>query len=199
MPLETGILTTKLYRPRISGDLVPRPRLLRHLEERRDRPLTLVSAPAGYGKTTLVSSWLEACECPSAWVSLDEGDDDLVLFLTYLLAGIETMFPDAVAETGTLLKAASRPPLPVLTHSLINELDQVERPFILVLDDYHHINNIAVHDLLNELLAHPPRPMHMVLISRTDPPLNLARLRARRQVSEAHSRARQSGLQPLQG
>ncbi|MGD9317169.1 MAG: LuxR C-terminal-related transcriptional regulator [Anaerolineae bacterium] len=187
MPLETGILTTKLYRPRISGELVPRPRLVERLEARRDRPLTLVSAPAGYGKTTLISNWLEACDCPTAWLSLDEDDNDLVRFLTYLLAAVETMFPNAVAETRSLLSAAGPPPLPVVTRSLINELDQVECPFILVLDDYHHIDDLTVHELLNELLTYPPRPMHLVLISRTDPPLSLPTLRARRQVTEVRT------------
>jgi LuxR family maltose regulon positive regulatory protein len=187
VPLETGILTTKLYRPRISGELVPRPRLVERLEARRDRPLTLVSAPAGYGKTTLISNWLEACDCPTAWLSLDEDDNDLVRFLTYLLAAVETMFPNAVAETRSLLSAAGPPPLPVVTRSLINELDQVECPFILVLDDYHHIDDLTVHELLNELLTYPPRPMHLVLISRTDPPLSLPTLRARRQVTEVRT------------
>ncbi|HSR34033.1 MAG TPA: AAA family ATPase, partial [Anaerolineae bacterium] len=187
MPLETGILTTKLYRPRISGELVARPRLVERLEARRDRPLTLVSAPAGYGKTTLVSDWLEACDCPTAWLSLEEDDNDLVRFLTYLLAAVETMFPNAVTETRSLLDAAGMPPPLVLSRGLINELDRVECPFILVLDDYHHIDDVSVHDLLNELLTHPPPPMHLVLISRTDPPLNLAQLRARRQVTEVRT------------
>ena len=83
------LIRTKLYQPRVTGDLVPRPRLLQRLEQRRGRPLTLVVAPAGFGKTTLVSSWLEACDCPSAWLSLDEDDDDLALFLTYLLAAMQ--------------------------------------------------------------------------------------------------------------
>ncbi len=181
------LISTKLYRPRITGELVPRPRLLQRLDRRRDRPLTLVVAPAGYGKTTLVSNWLETCDCPNAWLSLDEDDDDLVLFLTYLLAAVETMFPDSVVETRALLGTATLPPLPVIARTLINELDQIERPFILVLDDYHYIHNIGIHDLLNELLTHPPRPMHLVVVSRKDPLLPLAKLRVRRQVTEIRS------------
>jgi len=96
MPLETEILTTKLHRPRTGGTLVPRHRLLQRLEEQRDRSLTLVSAPAGYGKTTLISTWLEEADWPSAWLSLDEGDDELGIFLTYALAAIQTLFPTAV-------------------------------------------------------------------------------------------------------
>ena len=166
MPTETDtlpLIRTKLYRPRITGDLVPRPRLLERLEQRRDRPLTLVVAPAGYGKTTLVTSWLEACGCPSAWLSLDEDDNDLALFLSYFLVSIRTMYPDALEETVALLQAASLPPLDVLARSLINELDQIEPSFILFLDDYHAVQNMDVHLLLTELLRHPPRPLHLVL------------------------------------
>ena len=118
------LIRTKLYRPRITGDLVPRPRLLERLEQRRDRPLTLVVAPAGYGKTTLVASWLATCDCPSAWLSLDEDDNDFALFLSYFSAAVQTMFPDALEETSALLQAAILPPLDVLARSLINELDQ---------------------------------------------------------------------------
>jgi LuxR family maltose regulon positive regulatory protein len=187
MASETEILPlirTKLYRPRTTGDLVPRTRLLERLEERRGRPLTLVVAPAGYGKTTLVSSWLEACDRPNAWLSLDEGDNDLSLFLSYFAAAIQTLFPDAVDQTSALLNAASLPQPDVLARSLINELDQIEGPFFLVLDDYHLIQNMAVHDLLTELFRYPPRALHLVLASRSDPPLSLTTLRARSQVTE---------------
>ena len=178
------LIRTKLYRPRITGELVPRPRLLERLEQRRERPLTLVVAPAGYGKTTLVTSWLATCDCPSAWLSLDEGDNDLALFLSYFSAAIRNMFPDAVGETSALLDAARLPPPDVLARSLINELDQIEQPFILVLDDYHSIQNMDVHHLLTELLRYPPRALHLVLASRSDPPLPLANLRARGQATE---------------
>jgi LuxR family maltose regulon positive regulatory protein len=178
------LLRTKLHRPPITADLVPRPRLLERLEGHRERLLTLVSAPAGYGKTTLVSSWLEACDCPSAWVSLDEDDNDLFLFLTYFLAAIQSMFPEACRETVAMLKAPTLPPTPVLARGLVSELDEIESPFILALDDYHLIRETAVHDLLGELLRHPPQSLHPVLTSRTDPPLNLTRLRARNQVTE---------------
>jgi LuxR family maltose regulon positive regulatory protein len=97
------LLRTKLHRPPITADLVARPRLHQRLDQRRERPLTLVSAPAGYGKTTLVSSWLETCDWPSAWVSLDEDDNDLFLFLSYFLAALQTMFPEAGRDTQALL------------------------------------------------------------------------------------------------
>jgi LuxR family maltose regulon positive regulatory protein len=181
------LLRTKLHRPPIAANLVPRPRLLERLEWRRERPLTLLCAPAGYGKTTLVSSWLEASDWPSAWLSLDEDDNDLFLFLPYFLAAVQSIFPEAGRETLAMLKAATLPPNPVLARSLINELDEIETPFTLALDDYHHIRQAAVHDLLSELLRHPPRPMHLVLASRREPSIDLTRLRARSQVTEVRT------------
>jgi LuxR family maltose regulon positive regulatory protein len=183
-PEITTLLRTKLHRPPVTSDLVPRPRLLEQLDQRRERPLTLVVAPPGFGKTTLATAWLEANDWPSAWLSLDEDDNDLALFLSYFLAAIQTMFPDAVLETSALLNAVSLPPLAVLARSLIDELDQIEQPFTLALDDCHHIREVAVHDLLTELLRHPPRALHLVLASRTDPLLSLTTLRARAQVTE---------------
>jgi LuxR family maltose regulon positive regulatory protein len=189
---DFALLRTKLYRPPITSDLVSRPRLLERLNWRRRRPLTLVSAPAGYGKTTLVSSWLQSLAqrtppVPGAWLSLDEEDNDLAQFVTYLLAAVRTLFPEACPDTLALLQAATLPPLPILARSLINELDQLDPPFVLALDDYHLIHEAAIHELLDALLAHPPRPMHLVLTTRSDPPLSLARRRARSEVTEIRS------------
>jgi LuxR family maltose regulon positive regulatory protein len=184
---EAPLIRTKLYQPRATGNLVPRPRLLQRLEERRGRPLTLVVAPAGFGKTTLVSSWLEVCACPGVWLTLGEDDNDLGLFLTYLVAAIQTIFPDAVNDTQALLKAANLPLVPVIARTLINELAQIEEPFILVLDDYDLIQNLAIHDLLSELLRYPPPALHLVLASRRDPLLALTTLRARSQVTEVRA------------
>jgi LuxR family maltose regulon positive regulatory protein len=132
----------------------------------------------------MVSSWLEACDCPGAWLTLDEGDNDLGLFLKYLLAAIQTIFPDTCYDTLAILKAASLPPIPVIARVLLRELDQIQQPFILVLDDYYLIQNLAIHDLLSELLRHPPPALHLVLASRTDPLLSLTKMRARSQVTE---------------
>jgi len=178
------ILRTKLHRPRVPKDHVHRARLVERLEERRYRPLTLVSAPAGYGKSTVVSCWLEGCDCPSGWVSLHEQDNDLRLFLTYFVAGVQTMFPHAVSETMALLNAPTLPPLSVLAASLTNELDLIEENFILVLDDFHCIQDKSVHDLLSELLRQPPRPMHLVIVGRRDPSLPITSLHGRDQVTE---------------
>ena len=99
--------------------------------------MTLISAPAGYGKSVLASQWLETCECPGAWLSLDENDNDLRVFLTYLIEALQSAFPGATPETRTLLKAANLPPEKVLAYNLLNDMEQVEEPFILVLNDYH--------------------------------------------------------------
>ncbi len=188
-PELPSLLRTKLHRPPITADLVHRPRLLERLEQHRQRPLTLVSAGAGYGKTTLISSWLEGNGWPSAWLSLDENDNDLVVFLTYTLAAVRSLFPEAGEGTQALLKAASLPPPAILARSLANELEELETPFILVLDDYHHVHDTAVHDLLSDLLRHPPWSMHLVLTSRRDPPLELYRLRARSHLTEIRAEA----------
>ncbi len=183
--INAPLIRTKLHRPPVPGDHLHRQYLLDRLDQqRRHRPLTLVSAPAGYGKSTLVSCWLEVSDLPSAWVSLDKNDSDLHLFLSYFVAALQTIFPDACQQTRSMLNAVDMPPLPVLAGCLINELDQIDKAFILVMDDYHFIRGNAVHELLSELLKHPPGPMHLVLTTRRDPSLPLATLRARSQMTE---------------
>ncbi|MGD9114847.1 MAG: hypothetical protein PVI77_20975, partial [Desulfobacterales bacterium] len=178
------ILRTKFHRPPSPRDYAHRPRLSEYLDQRQERPLTLVSAPAGYGKSTLVSCWLDRCDSPNAWISLDENDNDLRQFLSYFVAAIKTIFPNAVSATSTLVDAPNLPPLSTLVGILANELDMIEQDFILVLDDIHTIQEKSVYHLLNDLLRHPPRPMHMVLVGRRDPLLNIAALRARSQLAE---------------
>ena len=119
---------TKLHRPPLTRDLVPRKRLLDHLEYHRWRPLTLVSAPAGYGKSTLICHWLEICEWPSSWISLDEYDSDLRQFLTYLVAAVRTLFPEVCRTVQSMLNATDLPPVPVLARGLVNELDRAGSP-----------------------------------------------------------------------
>ncbi|MHC4165622.1 MAG: LuxR C-terminal-related transcriptional regulator [Planctomycetota bacterium] len=178
------ILRTRLYRPPVPPDLVPRSQILKGLTNLDKRSLSLVSAPAGYGKSTLASSWLETCAYPYAWLSLDEDDNDLHVFLSYFLAAIQSMFPDVGKTTQILLNTLILPPLSVLTEALLNDLDQIDDGFILVLDDYHRIRETAVHDLLSELLSHPPQGLHLVLLTRRDPPLPLVALRSRGQMNE---------------
>jgi len=178
------IIRTKLHRPPVARDHLHRQHLMDRLNQRQHRPLALVSAPAGYGKSTLVSCWLEACDVPSAWVSLDENDNNLGLFLSYFISAIQRIFPATCGATLSMLKVAHLPPVSVLAKSLINELDEIEKAFILVLDDYHLIRDKNVHELITKLLKHPLAFMHLVLIGRRDPPLPLTALRAKGQMVE---------------
>jgi len=181
---SSPLLRTKFYRPSLPSDLVARPRLIDEINRGLNRPLTLVTAPAGYGKTILVSSWLNTCERPSAWLSLDETTNDLGVFLAYFVAAIQTVFPGALKRTQTLLAAVSLPPLDALAGSLINELDGLDRDFVMVLEDYHAIHKQDIHELLTALLQPPTKHMHLVLITRKDPPLSQSVLLARNQMTE---------------
>lgn len=180
-----ALIATKFYKPVLPVDMVHRPRLTTWLKKHQEsRPLTLISAPAGYGKSTLLSCWLNQAGCPVAWLSLDEQDNDLERFLIYFLTAIQTMFPKQMLETGTLLKSTNQTSLAVITNSLINEINQIETFFILALDDYHLIQNQNIHDLLDELILHAPRNLHLVLSTRMDPPLSLIPMRAKGLVTE---------------
>lgn len=186
------ILRTKLYRPSVSADFVRRPRLTSLLDQGRHLPLTLISAPAGSGKTSLLSDWLAACPCPSAWLSLDEGDGDLAVFLAYFIAALRTIVPGACPRTLAILQAPELPPVVVLAGLLSNEIESLHdhpalaahKGFVLALDDYHLLSGQAVNSLLAELLRHPPRSLRLMLAARSDPALPLSSLRAHRQLVE---------------
>ena len=187
------LLQTKLQRPRVPRHHVPRPRVFSNgLIRVSQAPLILVCANAGYGKTTLVSSWIESLAAgnasttpePAAWISLDERDSDLGLFLRYFTAALRTMFPDACAETISLLQATRQPPFDLLCATLINEIAALPQDFVLVLDDYHLITGAAVPELFDEFERHWPQPMHLVLLSRYRPALSLASLRAKGHLTE---------------
>jgi LuxR family maltose regulon positive regulatory protein len=178
------LIRTKLHRPPVARDHVHRKRLLDRLDQRLHRPLTLVSAPAGYGKSTLVSCWVEACQLPCAWVSLDQDDNDLHLFLAYVTAAIRSIFPHVGSEIRNYLRAADLPPVKLLASILINELDQIEENYLLVLDDYHLISDRKIHDLLSAILSYPPGAMHLVVATRRDPPLSMMELRAHGHMTE---------------
>ncbi len=178
------ILSTKLHRPVITQDLLMRTKLHEILNRRRQRALTLISAPLGYGKSILASSWLENIDSPSAWLSLDKEDNNLRVFLTYLIAAMRTQFSDACAETSALLESTSMASPRLIVTNLINDFESIDEHFILVLDDYHTIHEMAIHNLLNQLLQYPSRKMHLVIIARGDPPLNLSQLRALNRVTD---------------
>jgi LuxR family maltose regulon positive regulatory protein len=181
------LLRTKLYRPRVNADLVDRPRLKELLDGGLSRSLILITAPAGFGKTTLLSAWLDTCKQPSAWLSLDEHDNNLSVFLAYFVGAVQTIFPDALAETQMLLSGVTIPPVTILCGALINELDELGRDFVLVLDDYQIVRDQSIHELLATLLQHPPKGLHLVITTRQDPQLSLAVLRARARLTEIRS------------
>ncbi len=178
------LVHTKLNPPRVVGDLIERPRLMERLNRGVNRKLTLIVAPAGYGKSTLASEWLARCRQPFAWVSLEPQDSEWRLFLRYFVAAVESLFPHAVPLASALLQSPELPPSRVLVDTLINELNGIDQPFILALDDYHFIRDMAIHDFIDELLTHTPRGLHLVLITRLNPPLNLRLLRARGHLLE---------------
>jgi len=182
---RTPIIQTKLHRPPLTEQLVCRKRLNEHMDHGLETPLTVVSAPAGYGKSTLVSQWADSLDLPCAWLSLDSDDSDLAEFTEYVLAAVETAFPDACPNTKTILNAPNLAPTPVLGACMINELDAIASPFVLVLDDYHRISQASeVHRLVDFLLEHPPRPLRLVIATRRDPPLQMASMRAGGKVTE---------------
>lgn len=185
-PVE--ILRTKLYRPRPPERLLKRRRLLQQLEAGLDRQITLVTAPAGYGKTMLVSSWLADDTHPACWVSLDAGDNDLFGFLTYLVAAVQSLFPEACTDSASLLRALNPPPIQVLQTRLVNEMDLLPQKFLIVFDDYHLIQCPEIHNFIINLVNHMPSSLHLVLCSRERPPFPMAVWRARQQVSEISAR-----------
>jgi len=178
------LLTTKLHAPPSRPVVIARPRLSARLAEGLARPVTLLSAPAGFGKTTLVSAWLAECDCLAAWLSLDEGDSDPAHFFAYLLAALQTVDPALGQSVQLLLMAQPLPPLDALTATLVHELASRPDTISLVLDDYHRIQGDAVHSILRFLVEHQPPNLRLILLSREDPPLPLARLRVRGQLVE---------------
>ena len=178
------VLKTKLYIPTLRPALVRRTRLTEALQTGLERHLTLVSAPAGFGKTTLICSWIRECERPAAWLSLEESDNDPVRFLSYLITALQTIQPKlaggVLSGFHTLKPSAAES---VLTEFL-NELAEIEEQCILVFDDYHVIHDNTIHGYLNFLVEHLPRKLHIVLCTRADPPLHLATLRARGHLTE---------------
>jgi LuxR family maltose regulon positive regulatory protein len=149
-----------------------------------DNKIILVSAPAGYGKTTLLCTWLSQCPYTATWISLDEGDSDLARFLTYLIAALRKIHTEIGKTVIALLQSPQVLPTEVILTTLINELAQIQDQFILVLDDYHLIQEEKVHQAVNFLLEKLPWQVHLVISTRADPSLPLARLRARSQMLE---------------
>lgn len=185
----TPLLKTKLHKPQLTGDLVVRDRLLERMRRGLDVPLTVVSAPAGYGKSTLVSHWAEEAELPLAWLSLDEEESDLDTFVRYLLAAIHSVQPDMCEETLAMVNSPTPIDVSILGRILINELDAAATPLVIVIDDYHRLKlESEVHRFLELLLENWVPAVHLVLVSRKDPPFLLASMRARGTVRELRLR-----------
>src|SRR5918998_2391608 len=182
--MATPILATKLYIPPRRPNVVLRSRLLDRLNAGLHRKLTLVSAPAGFGKTTLASAWAATYVRPVAWLSLDEGDSDPARFLTYLVAALQTIAPAIGAGLLGVLQSPQPPPAESLLTALLNEIATIPDDVVLVLDDYHVVDARPVDDALTFLLEHLPPQLHLVITTREDPQLPLARFRVRGQMTE---------------
>lgn len=175
--METPILATKLYTPSPPVATIDRPLLLDKLQQGLSTRLTLLSAPAGFGKSTVVSQWVHGVTHPVAWLTLDPYDNDPVRFLAYLAAALQQIQAACGAQMLALLRSPQTPPMATLLTTFLNEMAVMPQPFVLVLDDYHLIETEAVHQAINFLLVHLPRQAHLVIMSRREPPLALARLR----------------------
>lgn len=178
-----AVLQTKLHRPVPRGDAVRRESLFTRLDAVLEYPVVLVSAPAGYGKTTLIAHWLTAQpELAAVWLSLDTDDNDAARFFAHLITGLSPYMPESDATLLNLL--AQSAPLNVIVASLLNALVALDEPLLIVLDDYHVIEQRTIQDALQQLIDRLPPQLHVVLLTRADPPLALARLRARNALLE---------------
>lgn len=181
---STALLTTKLFLPAARTDLVRRSRLTERLNQNLQLKLTLISAPAGFGKTTLLGEWIPASPRCVTWVSLDKGDNDAMRFWSYVIASLQLLRNDLGKKTQALLNSPHPPTFEIILTSLANEINAFPEAFALVLDDYHLIEAQPIHAGLALLFEHLPRNMHVIITSRADPPLPLPRLRARREMME---------------
>ena len=194
-PSALPLLTVKFHQPAAPRPQVPRPALVALLNDglAAGRPLTLIAAPAGYGKTTLAAQWTARLDRAVAWLALDEADDDPLRFCTYFVAAMQRVHPAIGAELLPALLAGQLPPLAMLAATLLNDLEAALAPnpsglgLVCVLDDFHAIQDPAILSLVQELLAHPLAGLHLCLVTREDPALPLGRLRARAQLTEVRA------------
>ena len=184
--MQLPLVATKLYLPPTRPTLVPRSRLTERLQTGLAGPLTLLSAPAGSGKTTLLSEWRagSGARYPVAWISLAADDNDLPRFFQYLSAALDYLQPGLAEKIWPLLQDSEAPNPETFLTFLINHLNDLRHESVLALDDYHLIELPAIHKALTFLLDHLPARLHIVLLTRSDPALPLARMRARGQLTE---------------
>ena len=181
------ILSTKLQRPSLPGDFIAKQKLFDYVNDNIERPFTLVSAGGGFGKSTFVNSWLLEIPYKSSWLSLDETDNDIRTLLTYLIAAVQQRFPEFGIRMLSLLQSEQMPPANVLAAELINDLNKLSERLFLAIDDFHVITDRGISDLFSTLLKYPPRNLHLILITRSDPPLPLTKLRARNKMKDVRS------------
>ncbi len=197
-PQGFGILQTRLHRPNLPGSLLPRPGLIKLLDFDSPKVLTLVIAPAGFGKTTLVGSRLDEMQCPnnsmktdslpSAWLAIDETDNDFIFFLRHFIAALRRIIPEACPETVKLVYSKGEVVADSISLVLTNELSELPQRFVMVFDDFHHASCPQLQKLLTGWLRHWPLPMHLVIISRTQPPLALSGLKGQGKINDIRSR-----------
>jgi len=185
--MKTDLLDSKFYYPPHRLDFVSRPQILESLDAGLSRKLTLVSAPAGFGKTTLVSEWVRDCGHPIAWLSLDKNDNDPSRFLIYLIAALQRIYPEIGVDVQAALEESLSPNFEFLLTRLISEMGRLPEKFIIVIDDYHLINAKSVHDVINFLIEYLPVTVHLVICGRADPPLPISRLRVQGEVNEVRT------------
>lgn len=194
LPAFPELIRTKLHPPPVASSLM-RTRLVERLNNSLHVPLTLICAPAGFGKTTLLCTWLDHLHnhersepIRTAWYAIGEGDNDLQVFLRYLVTAISEVYPHTCRATIELLRSPVQPHAHLLISAFINDLESLPGPIVLILDDYHTVDSEPVHDLLREICRHWPGPLHLILSSRRDPPLPIARLRAQNSVHDLRTR-----------
>lgn len=181
---DLNTLTCKLRRPDLGATIVHRALLIEKLENGREKRLTLLIAPAGFGKTTLVSDWLANSGTLSAWLTADRNDSRLLHFLETMMASIRTLYPDSCPNVQALVGAANQAPISILFSALSKDIEQCAHRFILAIDDYHLIEDKSVQDLCSLLLKNPLEQMHLVIISRRDPFLPIPSLRDANDINE---------------
>jgi LuxR family maltose regulon positive regulatory protein len=181
------LLSTKLHTPSIQPEFVPRPELVERLNDGLERKLILISASAGFGKTTLVADWCRQADHSITWLSLDKNDNDPIRFFGYLIAALQKIDPEICRSAQSILHSPQPLNLEPVLVNLINEISETLKPFFLILDDYHVIETPELHQAVSFLLDHAPNHMHMTILTRSDPPLPIARLRGKGQLTELHT------------
>lgn len=186
--MSIPILKTKLYVPRLCSRVVVRPTLIDQINKNADCKLTVIAAPTGYGKSTLISEWATNSNCPFVWVSLEEKDNDLIRFLSYFIAALQTIEKDICQGILEMFHSMDVIGMDSLLTAIVNEIEAVSTRFVFVLDDYHLIDNQEINEVLSFLLNHLPSTMRLVIITREEPLLSLASLRSKNQLIEIRTK-----------